>query len=80
MRPSADSILINHESSMNVKQGMIGDCYLISAIGVLGTNHIKNMLGLGEKGWKNPQGAYMVKFNKFNKDLYVIIDNQFAFD
>lgn len=37
VRPSADSVVFKDgESGMNVRQGSIGDCYLISAIGVLG--------------------------------------------
>ena len=59
---------------MSVRQGSIGDCYLISAIGLLGRDRIKNILGDPSL---SPPGAYMAKFNKFNRDLYVIIDNQF---
>ena len=36
---------------MSVRQGYIGDCYLISAIGVLDTKNLKRILGVGE--WKN---------------------------
>jgi hypothetical protein len=62
---------------MSVKQGYIGDCYLISAIGTLGVENIKKILGLQNKEWKNPNGAYMVKFKKYGKDIYIIIDDQF---
>lgn len=59
---------------MQVRQGMIGNCYLISAIGVLGRDRIKSIItDISEC----PTGAYMVKFNKFNKDIYVIIDDNF---
>lgn len=34
------------------------------------------MLGVGV--WENPKGAYMVKFNKQGRDIYVIVDDQFA--
>ena len=61
-------------SAMSVRQGSIGDCYLISAIGVLGRERIMNLLGNPST---YPPGAYMVKFNKFNKDIHVIVDNQF---
>jgi hypothetical protein len=36
---------------MKVKQGYIGDCYLISAIGVLDDKSLKKILGIGQ--WKN---------------------------
>lgn len=36
-RPSTDSVIMKEgTSAMSVRQGSIGDCYLISAIGVLG--------------------------------------------
>jgi len=60
---------------MGVRQGYIGDCYLISAIGVLGTKTIKNILGIDV--WKNAEGSFMVKFNKYGKDVYVIVDSEF---
>ena len=47
MRPSLDSVLLNENTSMSVRQGYIGDCYLISAIGVLDSKNIKKMLGIG---------------------------------
>lgn len=59
---------------MSVKQGMIGNCYLISAIGVLGKNRIR---GIITDPSLCPSGAYMVKFNKFSKDIYVIVDDSF---
>lgn len=59
---------------MSVRQGMIGDCYLISAIGVLGRDRVRQIMTNPADG---PPGAYLVKFNKFNKDLYVMIDSQF---
>ena len=37
------------------------------------------MLGenaLGEKQWTNDKGAYMVRFYKFSKEFYVVIDDQ----
>ncbi len=36
---------------MSVRQGYLGDCYLISAIGVLDNKTIKKILGINE--WKN---------------------------
>ena len=36
-RPSADSVIVRDaKTTMSVRQGNIGDCYLISSIGVLG--------------------------------------------
>lgn len=36
-RPTKGSVVFkDQETGMSVRQGMIGDCYLISAIGVLG--------------------------------------------
>jgi hypothetical protein len=62
-------------TAMSVRQGYLGDCYLISAIGVLGPKHLKNILGLDV--WKNADGAFMVKFKKYGKDIYIIIDSKF---
>lgn len=73
-RPGPQTVILRDgHSSMSVRQGYIGDCYLISAIGVLGREHLQKILGLGE--WENPNGAYMVKFRKYNKDIHVIIDS-----
>lgn len=30
----------------------------------------------GEKKWVNDKGAYMIKFYKFSKEFYVVIDDQ----
>jgi hypothetical protein len=57
-----------------VAQGYIGDCYLISAIGVLGP-HLKSVLGVGV--WTNPKGGYMVRLSKYGDPIYVIIDDLF---
>ena len=67
---------------MSVKQGYIGDCYLISAIGVLDMKTLKRILGilvliLGIGQWKNAQGSYMVQFKKYGKEVYIIIDSMF---
>lgn len=59
---------------MEVRQGMIGDCYLISAIGVLGKDRIRKIIS---DPAECPPGAYMVKFSKFGKEIYVIIDDNF---
>ena len=74
-RPSTDSVVLKDgKSGMSVRQGSIGDCYLISAIGALGRERIKQILG---EPSSYPPGAYMVKFNKFNRDIHVIVDSQF---
>lgn len=57
---------------------MIGDCYLISSFGVLGEKWIRPAFGYGEsekKIWTNGKGAYMVRFYKFLKEVYVIVDD-----
>lgn len=47
-RPNPEAVILRDgQSSMNVRQGYIGDCYLISAIGVLGREHLQKILGLG---------------------------------
>ncbi len=43
-----------------------------------GKKYLNEMLGIGK--WVNPKGGYMVKFRKINKDIYVIIDDQFPVD
>lgn len=74
-RPSPDSVVLKDgKAGMSVRQGSIGDCYLISAIGALGRDRIKQILGDPSS---YPAGAYMVKFNKFNRDIHVIVDSQF---
>lgn len=47
-RPPADMVLLadGQGSGLKVAQGYIGDCYLISAIGVL-ANYLKTVLGVG---------------------------------
>ena len=74
-RPSSDSVIMKQEDAgMSVRQGQIGDCYLISAIGVLGKTRIKQIVSAAQD---SPIGAHMVKFHKMNRDVYVIIDNQY---
>ena len=59
---------------MSVRQGYLGDCYLISAIGVLDQKRLKQILGIDI--WKNAEGSFMVKFKKYGKDVYIIIDSK----
>ena len=61
-------------AGMQVRQGSIGNCYLISAIGVLGKDRIRQIIADPSQC---PPGAYMVKFQKFGKDIYVIVDDNF---
>jgi hypothetical protein len=65
-RPSKGSYVFNNDpnTSMCVRQGMIGDCYLISAIGVLGKDRLRSIISEPKDC---PPGCYMVKFNKFNQ-------------
>jgi len=45
-RPSKNSFIFNNDpnTSMAVRQGSIGNCYLISAIGVLGKERLKGLI------------------------------------
>ncbi len=45
-RPGKNCVIMKNElnSGMEVRQGMIGDCYLISAIGVLGKDRIRRII------------------------------------
>ena len=66
-------------SADDVKQGYIEDCYLISSFAVLGERLIKEAIGYDSNGnarWTNSKGAYMVRFFKFSKQFYIIIDDQ----
>jgi hypothetical protein len=57
-------------------------------MGVLGERWIRAALGgckaereeLSPSEWRNQKGAYMIKFNKFLKDVYVIVDDQIPVD
>jgi hypothetical protein len=65
----------------DVKQGRIGDCYLVSSMGVLGDTWLRAAVGMGEaEGWTNQKGAYMIRFYKFLKKIYVIVDDQLPVD
>lgn len=47
IRPSTDCFLIDDTNTHNeVKQGNLGDCFLISAIGILGLDNLKKVLGV----------------------------------
>lgn len=78
-RPPTNSKLIDGDiSPYDVRQGIIGDCYLISSLGVLGDKWILPALGFSsdpEKTWTNQKGAYMVKLFKFSKEIFVIVDD-----
>lgn len=70
-------------SPYDVRQGNIGDCYLISSLGVLGDKWILPALGYeneDKKKWNNQKGAYMVRFFKFSKELFVIVDDYLPVD
>ena len=75
-RPGKNSVVMKNDlnSGMQVRQGMIGNCYLISAIGVLGKDKIRAII---TDPAQCPPGCYMVKFTKFGKDIFVIIDDNF---
>jgi hypothetical protein len=75
-RPQVESFLMDDsDGAFDVRQGAIGNCYLISAIGILSRKYCEKLLGIGE--WECPTGAYMVRLKKLGRDIYVIIDNQF---
>ena len=88
-RPKKGEMLVKGGfSPYDIKQGSIGDCYLVSSMGVLGEKWIKSALGgcradgepLGEGEWRNDKGAYMVRFHKFLKTVYVIVDDALPAD
>ncbi len=59
-----------------MRQGKLGDCYLISSMGVVGTR-IKENLGLaGKTTWANPPGGYLVKFHKYQREIFVMVDDR----
>ncbi len=70
----------------DVKQGKIGDCYLISSFAVLGEKFLKLAIGEGDvtdtslKLWKNDKGAYMIKFHKFSREVYITVDDYLPVD
>ena len=61
-----------------VQQGNLGDCFLVSAIGIIGLANLKKMLGVGE--WENPRGGYMVKFKKVGVNIHSIVDDYLPVD
>jgi hypothetical protein len=83
-RPAPKEELIKGTiSAYDVRQGDIGDCYLISSLGVLGEKWILPALGFlegGKTSWTNKRGAYMVRFYKFSKEVFVIIDDLLPID
>jgi hypothetical protein len=83
-RPTSKEVLIKGTiSPYDVRQGRIGDCYLISSLGVLGDRWILPALGFesdGKKKWVNQKGAYMVRFFKFSKELFVDVDDYLPVD
>ena len=88
-RPKKSEMLVKGGfSPYDIKQGLIGDCYLISSMGVLGEKWIKMALGgcreegepMSDQEWKNHKGAYMVRFFKFLKEVYITIDDLLPVD
>lgn len=49
IRPTPDCFLMDDsDNSYDVKQGLIGNCYMISSIGILNRKYCEKMLGIGE--------------------------------
>eukprot|EP01022_Parablepharisma_sp_SALTPOND_P028425 TRINITY_DN70944_c4_g1_i1.p1 TRINITY_DN70944_c4_g1~~TRINITY_DN70944_c4_g1_i1.p1 ORF type:complete len:1780 (-),score=174.97 TRINITY_DN70944_c4_g1_i1:1708-7047(-) len=75
----ADPSMILYEKgicAMDVKQGLLGDCYYLSAISVLGEKYVQQCI----ENVKDEEkcGAYCVRFFKGGEEKeYVIVDCQF---
>jgi calpain-15 len=65
-------------SAMEVKQGNLGDCYFISSMGVV-YGSVKENFGMGTREWSNPPGGYLVKFYKYGKEVYVMVDDRLPY-
>lgn len=91
-RPSAKCEVIKGKIDVkDIKQGQVGDCYLISTLGVLGEEKIRKALGLPFVNRKGEQvaskwpcdgerGVFMVRFKKFKQNIFIVIDNQLPVD
>lgn len=70
-RPSPSEVFVkNGITAKDVKQGKIGDCYLISTFAVLGEKRVNEIFGTDVDGtlkWSNEKGAYMIRLFKFSK-------------
>ena len=69
-------------SPMDVTQGKVGDCYLMSAMSVLGDEYLNKILFMDPKENEGvlqaPEtGAFIVKFFINYSPYYMIIDDQF---
>lgn len=66
----------------DVTQGMLGDCYFLSAIGVLGDKRVKDVI-ISEQdemeNWKKT-GCFMLRFFKDGNPEYIIVDDWLPVD
>jgi hypothetical protein len=68
-------------SAMDVKQGMLGDCYFLSAISVMGDKHVRAAILNKDDEYKS--GAFCVRFFKGGEphdQEICIVDNLFPVD
>ena len=69
-------LYVDKSFAINVKQGLLGDCYYLSAITVIGEEYIKKCII--NKNNDTNHGAYCVQFyNSDGEKEYVIIDDNF---
>jgi len=70
-------LYIGEADALDVQQGVIGDCYYMSAISVIGSDYIRNQVIITkEEEWRKV-GAFCVKFYRNGYEQYVIIDDYF---
>lgn len=69
----------------DIQQGALGDCYYLTAISTLKTEHLIDIFCLNDKKLeicgadRFNCGAYICKFMIKGQELYVIIDDRFPY-